>query len=652
MDAVAAPSRQRRVVLATGFGRGDHFLATLQAWRQRAAPPAVTGDVAAGDAVAPDATATAATTVAAAASASATATAATAAALHYIVLLPALPGAQDVVPELRDGWPLNVPGFHRLQLDEGRVTLDLLAGPIEATLPQLEARVDAFYLPTPIEPMRVLAKLALPGATLELHCSDEAALKALRSAGFEWQPAGAAGGAGAGVQAVFTSRKPQPPRAPEPVRRAVVIGAGMAGAAACERLAARGWDVTLVERHQMPAQEASGNRSGIFMPLLSKDDNIPTRLSRAAYLYAMRHWQRLGGLNANASLPPAEAAASASATTAAASEPATALATPAAAATSTAAAAHSPIAGAQCGVLQLARDAGHAQLQKEVAAQWNYPPEYVRWVDAEEAGALLGAPTPDGGWLFSQGGWANPASICRAMLDACGARLTRVFNAEALQLERTGELWQVRAQGGALLAEAPHVVLANGAGALAIAQTAELPLYTMRGQVTHLQEQDFPHLPLVVCREAYLTPPVHGIVSIGATYDSDTDRALRDTSQQENLSRARDILPGVLPQDLSRHLPLAGRVGLRCMAPDRLPLVGPLPDYGATLRMERLRDVPRHAGLYGLLGYASRGLIWAPLAAELLAAQLEHEPLPLEAALAAALDPARFLLKSRRGGQV
>jgi tRNA 5-methylaminomethyl-2-thiouridine biosynthesis bifunctional protein len=62
--------------------------------------------------------------------------------------------------------------------------------------------------------------------------------------------------------------------------------------------------------------------------------------------------------------------------------------------------------------------------------------------------------------------------------------------------------------------------------------------------------------------------------------------------------------------------------------------------------------VPRHTGLYGLLGYASRGLIWAPLAAELLASQLEHEAPPLESSLAAALDPARFMLKARRGGQV
>ncbi|MGB9107823.1 MAG: hypothetical protein WCC39_03955, partial [Telluria sp.] len=52
-----------------------------------------------------------------------------------------------------------------------------------------------------------------------------------------------------------------------------------------------------------------------------------------------------------------------------------------------------------------------------------------------------------------------------------------------------------------------------------------------------------------------------------------------------------------------------------------------------------------------LLGYASRGLIWAGWAAELLAAQLEGEPLPLESALVDALDPARFVLRARRNGR-
>jgi tRNA 5-methylaminomethyl-2-thiouridine biosynthesis bifunctional protein len=92
-------------------------------------------------------------------------------------------------------------------------------------------------------------------------------------------------------------------------------------------------------------------------------------------------------------------------------------------------------------------------------------------------------------------------------------------------------------------------------------------------------------------------------------------------------------------------------VGFRCAAPDRLPLAGAQPDYPAAGRLEHLRDVPRHAGLYGVLGYASRGLIWAPLMAELLVSHLEHTPPPIEASLVDALDPGRFLLKARRRSQ-
>jgi tRNA 5-methylaminomethyl-2-thiouridine biosynthesis bifunctional protein len=165
--------------------------------------------------------------------------------------------------------------------------------------------------------------------------------------------------------------------------------------------------------------------------------------------------------------------------------------------------------------------------------------------------------------------------------------------------------------------------------------------------VTHLAPERVPAQSLVVCREAYITPPFEGVICAGATYDDDADPALRAASQQENMARLAEILPAVRVADA----PLAGRVGFRCAAPDRLPLAGALPDYPSAGRLERLRDVPRHPGLHCLLGYASRGIIWAPLMAELLVSQLEGLPAPLEANLAAALDPGRFLLKQRRRSQ-
>jgi tRNA 5-methylaminomethyl-2-thiouridine biosynthesis bifunctional protein len=56
---------------------------------------------------------------------------------------------------------------------------------------------------------------------------------------------------------------------------------------------------------------------------------------------------------------------------------------------------------------------------------------------------------------------------------------------------------------------------------------------------------------------------------------------------------------------------------------------------------------------YGAFAYGSRGLLWATLAAELIASELEGEPLPIEGVLCDALSPARFAERAARrsGGQ-
>jgi tRNA 5-methylaminomethyl-2-thiouridine biosynthesis bifunctional protein len=493
-----------------------------------------------------------------------------------------------------------MPGFHRIPQQDAGVTLDLLAVPMDTALAQLYGRLDFIRLHG-VEGQgtafaRLLARLAAADARLEASSLTAEQVAALAAQGFGFEDSTQP------LHAAFASRKPRLPMPPTPVRSAIVIGAGIAGSAVCERLCARGWQVTLVERHARPAMEASGNHAGIFMPLVSKDDNIPTRLIRAAYLYALRYWDTLGGIGGT-------------------------------------------IEGAACGVLQLARDPGHAQVQREIAAGGRYPSEFARWLERPEAEALLGLPAPDGGWLFAQGGWARPGSVCDAMLAACDDRLAAHFDAGTVRLERIEDAWCVSDANGTEIARAPTVILAGGAGAVRFPQAARLPLAALRGQVAHVEAGALPVLPVVLCREAYLTPASHGICCAGATYDADADPALRQASHDENLAKLRALLSD---PHAAEGAPLRGRVGFRTVAPDRLPLVGRLPDVDAAGGTERLRDVPRYPGLFGLLGYASRGLTWAPLAAELLAAGLEGEPLPLESTLADALDPARFVLRARR----
>src|SRR5258707_8799647 len=76
-------------------------------------------------------------------------------------------------------------------------------------------------------------------------------------------------------------------------RHAIVIGTGLAGCAAIERLTARGWRVTSLERHASVAQDASGNPAGVFHPMISRDDSVASRITRAGFLYALRRWAAL-----------------------------------------------------------------------------------------------------------------------------------------------------------------------------------------------------------------------------------------------------------------------------------------------------------------------------------------------------------------------
>src|SRR6202051_1532573 len=101
---------------------------------------------------------------------------------------------------------------------------------------------------------------------------------------------------------------------------------------------------------------------------------------------------------------------------------------------------------------------------------------------------------------------------------------------------------------------------------------------------------------------------------------------------------------------------LEGRVAFRSVTSDRMPMIGALADETAA-RADATRlsgawplYLPRTPGLYGAFAFVSRGLVWSTLAAELIAAQIEGEPWPIERELAEAVDPARFLLRALRQG--
>lgn len=80
---------------------------------------------------------------------------------------------------------------------------------------------------------------------------------------------------------------------PSDVVDAIVIGAGLAGAAAAHSLAQRGWSVHVLEAGEAAASGASGLPAGVFAPLVSADDNPSSRLSRAGIRLTLQRLRQL-----------------------------------------------------------------------------------------------------------------------------------------------------------------------------------------------------------------------------------------------------------------------------------------------------------------------------------------------------------------------
>jgi tRNA 5-methylaminomethyl-2-thiouridine biosynthesis bifunctional protein len=201
----------------------------------------------------------------------------------------------------------------------------------------------------------------------------------------------------------------------------------------------------------------------------------------------------------------------------------------------------------------------------------------------------------------------------------------------------------------------------NASSLLALLGTHIPPTQTIRGQLSTLRLPDSHTLRLPVIGEghvAQLLHPTHTELLIGASYDRDNLNKHPDLqSRQGNLERLTKLLPNFgdalirCSMDLNPDTLLNEQVAFRCASRDRLPLLGAIFQEKAWQPTEagiHLNNLPRFPGLYGAWAYGSRGLIWASLGAEYLAAQLEGEPLPIERSILAGLDPARFFLRQFR----
>ena len=605
--------RDRFVILETGFGLGNNFLATWRAWLDDAERCEQ---------------------------------------LHFISIearplcradLAGLPRDEELAPlasQLTAAWPPLTCNLHRLAFEAGRVQLLLAFGDVAAWLPQIAASVDAFYLdgfaPAKNPGMwesrlfKAMARLAAPEATAATWSVARPVREGLGAAGFEISLVPGSGGKREITVAQFAPRfspRGSARRGMATVERAhrsaprepvAIVGGGLAGCAVAWALAEQGRPSMLFERGAELAGEGSGNAAGIFHAIVHRHDGRHARFHRAAAFEA-RH-----------------SVATASATYG--------------------------VRGSIAGLLRIEPRAANAAELQATLDRLGLPADLVRAVSPDEGSALAGLAVAAPAWYFPGGGWVDPHGLALSYVARAAGRSAVRCGTEIAAIRRDGDRWLLLDGSGRIAATADIVVLANAGAAIDLLGGPAWPVARTRGQISSVPAGDWPAarpLRLPVAGSGYLLPAVDGRLWFGASsQEDDADPRLRAGDHGDNVARLAGLLASPPPIDITG---LDGRVGFRWSSADRLPLIGavPLEAVGAALglgseavatspRPDQPRFAPRAPGLFAFIGLGSRGIAASALGGQIVASWITGAPMPIEADLLDAIDPARFASRHHR----
>ncbi|MDM0089162.1 MULTISPECIES: FAD-dependent 5-carboxymethylaminomethyl-2-thiouridine(34) oxidoreductase MnmC [unclassified Variovorax] len=505
----------------------------------------------------------------------------------------AYPELHALAEELAAQWLELLPGFHRLAFDGGRVLLTVCVGDVQAMLKAQRFEADSLFLDgfSPVQnpdmwspdTLKAVSRFARRGTGLATWTIARAVRDTLSQLGFQVRKAPGFPPKRDCLRGVFDPAWTPRQRTPSPSAttpgRCAVIGAGLAGAAVAASLARRGWQVEVLERAGHAAAGASGLPVGLLAPHVSSDDALLSRLTRAGIRAT---WQQLEDLLVQGRDWRAS------------------------------------------GVLERRPAVPPPRLPPD----WTPAGPNLSWqADAPQI-AAAGLPTDAAALWHGRAGWVKPAALVAAWLAQPGVRLRTQVDVARLAPSASG--WQLFDAEDRLVAEAERVVVAAGFDSLRFAPA--LPLQPVRGQVAWGTSAG-PLAATPVNGDGHLIPQVPGPDGTwrwlsGATYErGSTDTTPREADHAANraqLERLHPATAAALADGFDQATPWAG---IRCASADRRPLVGPL--------------AAEQAGLWVCTALGSRGLSFAALCAELLAAQWHGEPLPLSNALAKALSTQR-----------
>ncbi len=391
-----------------------------------------------------------------------------------------------------------------------------------------------------------------------------------------------------------------------------IIGAGLAGCWLARILAEQGIAVLLFEQKSAVATEASGNPAGIVKPFVTRSPSSGMSFHCQAHAFLI---DQLAVLNL-------ENAAGFS----------------------------------RCGVMQMVQDAypasEHYSNLKNASAE-------------QQAGTALNSNT----LLFANSGWLNPNKLCESLVEHPLIQLKLGTQVAQWSPQGHGVAHTLKLSDGNVV-HASQLVITTGAATHLIPGHEHIPFVPARGQISRFALAQSVEAPQCVISGKHYVIPDKRSVLVGATFErGNSSNSVTDADHAVNFAGLRQLLPKLSVEPKA----IDGYAGVRATTPDRLPVVGPIPDFVQAssvyhdIRHGKLLhtypQLPCIDGAYLMGGLGSRGIVTAPFCAQLLAnylsantgrstVNIQQDPVPADVNTtdlndwAPVLNPARFLIRN------
>ena len=373
----------------------------------------------------------------------------------------------------------------------------------------------------------------------------------------------------------------------------VVIGAGIAGSSIANELLERGQTVCIVDSAPYPASECSSHAYAIAHPHVGRGAPRLLRLTRIAFLMAEARWGNVWK---------------------------------------------------QHGIFQ--------PNKRDKVFHRDDVATYLRSLDLDEgmAQALYADDAMQVCGIFQDGIWLSRGAslnLFEATKEALKPHpnLTCSWNISVARLEKVDAGWQLIDHQDQPIMTASKVIIAAALETKRLASSIDvrLPLRPVRGQLSIFSIDEnsswISKLPrTAISGDGYCLPAKkladgNYQLIVGSSFDEgESDLEDWDSSDDFNREQAKGLL-NYEEGDVGHLQKLGSFVGVRCVAGDRLPIIG---------------ELTQRPGIFLATALGSRGALWSALAAKLITAQVLEDDFALlarlgfAADLVAALAPARF----------